>query len=74
MRVGLYLHRQRPGYGVTESSKRAWRVVSEDPFSGFLLIVRTGRIFTANANTRIAGVTPTSTAGYSDVPAYSQVF
>ena len=41
---------------------------------GFLLIVRTGRIVTAHASPSHEGVTRwTSTAGYSGVPAYSQV-
>ena len=39
---------------------------------GFLLIVRTGQIVTAFAS-RQKRFTKTSTAGYSGVPAYSQV-
>jgi hypothetical protein len=41
---------------------------------GFLLIVRTGQIFTEHAKPYAEGVTWTSTAGYSDVPAYSEVY
>ena len=52
----------------------AWRAVSEDPsYRGFLLIVRTGQIVTAYARPVRNGTTKTSTAGYSGVPAYSQV-
>ncbi len=40
----------------------------------FLLIVRTGWIFTTHADTLEQGVTRMSTTGYSDVPAYSGVF
>jgi len=39
----------------------------------FLLIVRTGRIFTAHAQPYEEGVTRTSTAGYSEFPANSQL-
>ena len=50
------------------SEKRAWRIVSED--SGdrrpFLLIVRTPRIVTA--------ADAASTGGFSEFPAYSQVY
>src|SRR5207248_2147655 len=57
----------------------AWRTVSEDPRTtnwppGFLLIVRTGQIVTAHVfSPHEEDVTRASTAGYSDVPAYSQV-
>ena len=57
MGIGLYLHRT----GLTLSlvlSVQSLRI----PF-GFLLIVRTGRIVTASSEA--------STAGYSDIPAYS---
>ena len=40
----------------------------------FLLIVRTGWIFTAHAAPYEEGATRMSTTGYSDVPAYSGVF
>jgi hypothetical protein len=39
----------------------------------FLLIVRTGRIFTAHATTETNGCDRTSTAGYSEFPAFSRV-
>jgi hypothetical protein len=41
---------------------------------GFLLIVRTGWIFTDHVEPQIEGMTRTSTTGYSDVPAYSEVY
>ena len=52
------------------ASARVWRMASEDsgpilPSRPFLLIVRTGRIVTARKRA--------SSAGYSDVPAYSQI-
>ena len=72
MRVGLYLHR-RQGVSPLLNVDGTWRAVSEDPIAGFLLIVRTGRIFTARVGTP-SGVTRMSTAGYSDVPANSQVY
>ena len=53
----------------------ALRAVSEDPVTGFLLIVRTERIVTAPTHPdHESGVTRTSTVGYSDVPAYSKVY
>ena len=66
MRIGLYLHRR-----ITSGTLRT---VSEDPVSGFLLIVRTDRIFTARCLDPRKVVTWTSTVGYSDVPAYSKVY
>ena len=46
MGVGLYLsHQLRCKYLYCIGD--TWRAVSEDPLSGFLLIVRTGRIVTA---------------------------
>jgi hypothetical protein len=39
----------------------------------FLLIVRTGRIFTAHATTETNRCDRTSTAGYSEFPAFSRV-
>ena len=58
-----------------KTERVAWRIVSEDPSScnarlGFLLIVCTERIFTADHESNHES---TSTVGYSDVPAYSQV-
>ena len=47
------------------SRERVWRSVSEDPLSGFLLIVRTSRVVTHR------GV---SSGRCSDVPAYSQIY
>ena len=76
MRVGLYLHPQDYQYDLWVncdlSLGGAPRTVSEDPaMRSFLLIVRTGRIFTAHVvNPKSGVVTWTSTVGYSDVPAY----
>ena len=39
----------------------------------FLLIVRTGRIFTAHATNETNGCDRTSTAGFSEFPAFSRV-
>ncbi len=74
MGVGLYLHRRKGQ--VPFDARRASRAVSEDPSKrGFLLIVRTGRIVTARAVLPRNGLMArTSTAGYSDVPAYSEVY
>ena len=69
MRVGLYLH-PRPA----QLEVGASRAVSEDPANicSFLLIVRTGRIVTVGTPL-FKSEMQTSTAGYSDVPAYSGV-
>ncbi len=59
------------------SGSGAPRTVSEDPANSagsFLLIVRTGRIVTTHdSQPPKMAVTRTSTARYSDVPAYSEV-
>src|SRR3970040_1751999 len=65
MRIGLYLHHPKGGTS---------RAVSEDPVSGFLLIVRIDRIVTVHVTTLRRGCDRTSTVGYSDVPAYSKVY
>ena len=71
MQLGLYLQLYRD----RSRSRVASRLVSEDPIelskklSGFLLIVCTERIFTA----KLSEESFTSTVGYSDIPAYSEV-
>ena len=71
MQLGLYLQLDHD----RSHSRVASRLVSEDPIelsrklSGFLLIVCTERIFTA----KLSEESFTSTVGYSDIPAYSEV-
>ena len=75
MQLGLYLQLDRD----RSHSRVASRLVSEDPIeqfekaferlSGFPLIVCTERIFTA----KLSEESFTSTVGYSDIPAYSEV-
>ena len=70
MQFGLYL---RPALLLLNGKSRAgaWHIVSEDSLpeaESFLLIVRTGWIFTASSLFEETGTT-----GYSEFPAYSQV-
>jgi hypothetical protein len=72
MQVGLYLHRPL-------DKDNAWRAVSEGPGrlyrpTSFLLIVPTCHIFTAHDHNLFGGCDhKASSAGFRDVPAYSQV-
>ncbi len=62
------------------SRRRTWRCF-DDPLQieslrmgfGFLLIVRTERIVTVRTQRHDVPRVRTSTVGYSDIPAYSQV-
>jgi len=67
----------RSDYIFTDGEVGVWHVVSEDLIiadQSFLLIARIRRIFTARlANTVQMFDCRTSTAEYTDIPAYSQI-